>query len=1008
MNWYTYKNINSGYIALISTIIISAVLIGLTSMVSQSSFFSRFDSLNGEYKRISKGMAESCINLALLEIAQNPNTPSVTDKQIGSVGCRYTITNPLSYISNKKIVNIAAAAEYPLENGAFSKIEANFTVYDPTSQPPSKIVVNVYSYGNGAKSPSEFGPLKVDGIIVQSGQATIFPTGTYNISETTDSDYITSFSGDCNTSGDLTLGANEYKTCNIINTIKPKTASLTVIISSSDGTIPAYLYFNSSTYSPLHSSQKINIPASNLNSNGTFKDFPITIAAIPGYNVSDWAGSVNDSGDSVCFGGYNDGMVEIKQGDNIVCAIAFSKQLPPADTVLMLDRTGSMDPNGSENYLPDEIDAANALVNILDDFMTKIGIGVFGATPNDSIYSATMRQSLTTVYSAVTSAISSGLSSASGYTNLQSAINVSQSAFPNDGNDRAIVLVSDGITNRPGCSGGDPCSTAENSATTAANTSKNAGTEIYAIHFGDSDGYDFLASLATDSDVNYGNTTEAIEVKPTSNGTDSGAGWSNPQNAYSIGGGLATDSGNHKHRYYNFTDSGNNPLSSRISSGTTIKGIEVLADASISGSGSSSTFFTETFGTGQDDYSIDNWDEEGEDNDSTTLARQGQSSGIDSVSSSGERFAKIFEHEWICREVNASGMNNLSLSYEWRGDSDSNNSNDDGIVEYKPGSGSCSDITDWQQLQNHDLQSDSSWTTQQSFNLPSSLNDTTFRLRFRNNNNGSNGNEYFRVDNVQVSRAVSGSSTTCLLGVDLSWNQGNSGTWTTQKTLLLPNTMATLPSFGGPTDTWGRNWQSIDFSSSRFRVRVQDVDPGIGCDTSAVANLDYLRLKVYIASSGVNIEDENNDGDHFFISPTSEDLVDIFKTVAQEISAPSVGQLAPILVVVTQVNNASGTASKTASDFDININNPTNHVFSDDGTGTIFDNLNVGSYAITPEDDTDGEYTHSMSPECVGTIAASQTKTCVVIYTSNPPPPPPIEIQQNIDVNSWHEVPISN
>ena len=65
-----------GYIALISAIIISVVLLGLATAIGQSTFFSRFNALNREYKRISLGLAESCVHAALSKISKTTTTLS--------------------------------------------------------------------------------------------------------------------------------------------------------------------------------------------------------------------------------------------------------------------------------------------------------------------------------------------------------------------------------------------------------------------------------------------------------------------------------------------------------------------------------------------------------------------------------------------------------------------------------------------------------------------------------------------------------------------------------------------------------------------------------------------------------------------------------------------------------------------------------------------------------------------------------------------------------------------
>ncbi len=65
------KTKESGFIALMSTLILTAVLVGVMFTANTSSFYSRYDALGAEFKRVSLGLSESCSNAALLKIAQN-------------------------------------------------------------------------------------------------------------------------------------------------------------------------------------------------------------------------------------------------------------------------------------------------------------------------------------------------------------------------------------------------------------------------------------------------------------------------------------------------------------------------------------------------------------------------------------------------------------------------------------------------------------------------------------------------------------------------------------------------------------------------------------------------------------------------------------------------------------------------------------------------------------------------------------------------------------------------
>jgi hypothetical protein len=69
-NLYNLKN-QRGYIALMSAIVISGILIMLTFILSLTTMFARFNILDAEYKKKSLGLAEACADMALLKLAGN-------------------------------------------------------------------------------------------------------------------------------------------------------------------------------------------------------------------------------------------------------------------------------------------------------------------------------------------------------------------------------------------------------------------------------------------------------------------------------------------------------------------------------------------------------------------------------------------------------------------------------------------------------------------------------------------------------------------------------------------------------------------------------------------------------------------------------------------------------------------------------------------------------------------------------------------------------------------------
>ena len=106
----------NGYIALMSSIIIALVLLGLTFSVSTSGYFSRFDVLNSEFKRVGLGLAESCVNSALLKMAQNyayAPAPSGDVIAVGNQSCtiRGVTYGPEDPITHQKIATIETQAQ---------------------------------------------------------------------------------------------------------------------------------------------------------------------------------------------------------------------------------------------------------------------------------------------------------------------------------------------------------------------------------------------------------------------------------------------------------------------------------------------------------------------------------------------------------------------------------------------------------------------------------------------------------------------------------------------------------------------------------------------------------------------------------------------------------------------------------------------------------------------------------------------------------------------------------
>lgn len=92
------SNKNGGFVALVSAVIISLVLLTLIVGTGERGFSSRFNILNSELKAMSSGLAEACVETAILKLAENdtytinPATPEWIP--VGDQGCEISSVDP--------------------------------------------------------------------------------------------------------------------------------------------------------------------------------------------------------------------------------------------------------------------------------------------------------------------------------------------------------------------------------------------------------------------------------------------------------------------------------------------------------------------------------------------------------------------------------------------------------------------------------------------------------------------------------------------------------------------------------------------------------------------------------------------------------------------------------------------------------------------------------------------------------------------------------------------------
>lgn len=83
-----------GFIALVTAIALSLILLVVTVTLNQSGFLTRSTLLDSEYKERSSALAEGCVDTALLKLAADPNYIGLETITIGSDSCSILSVSP--------------------------------------------------------------------------------------------------------------------------------------------------------------------------------------------------------------------------------------------------------------------------------------------------------------------------------------------------------------------------------------------------------------------------------------------------------------------------------------------------------------------------------------------------------------------------------------------------------------------------------------------------------------------------------------------------------------------------------------------------------------------------------------------------------------------------------------------------------------------------------------------------------------------------------------------------
>ncbi|MBI2592679.1 MAG: hypothetical protein HYW37_00760 [Candidatus Colwellbacteria bacterium] len=109
----------SGYIAVTTSIILSFLILLISTSLGFGTWFSRIGSLNFSFKSISYFLAESCLDVARLKLAQSDSYAGNENVTVGTYQC--TI-KPITSPSGQKVITTQAKV-----NGATTNLKLTIT-----------------------------------------------------------------------------------------------------------------------------------------------------------------------------------------------------------------------------------------------------------------------------------------------------------------------------------------------------------------------------------------------------------------------------------------------------------------------------------------------------------------------------------------------------------------------------------------------------------------------------------------------------------------------------------------------------------------------------------------------------------------------------------------------------------------------------------------------------------------------------------------------------------------
>jgi len=1037
-----------GYIALISAIIISFILIAVVFVANTSGYFSRFDSQNGEYKRIALGLAESCANTALLKVAYDPSyIPPVGGEtvSVGSQTCTIkSMDNPSTYdSSNKKTIVVFAEGQY---QQAFSSVSVASTVLDPNHAPAAHaaltvIVQTVNNYG-GTAQPGSFtvdvsanNPTQSTFLGASSGTTVFVEPGAFNITITPLANYHTDYlnsSYPYSCSG--TASVNQSYVCIITNTDLPTTFSLTAAANITRAyqvePLPSDLQLTLS--GPVNLSMTSGAPVSNLPQGS----FSVSLTGVPsGYTVSPWGEDCAASGAV----SWAPGQKRYK-----TCAINIVEDPPPVSNqaaLTIVERVlnyngGTAQPadftvnvwavnptqttfpgqDGSGTTIlidPGDFDVTQpALVNYKNPQYLNSGdpylcagtavagksylclitnydiASTFTLTPTVNIqraYGVAPVPSYTLTLSGppgpqvLTSGVAVSNLPQGAYTISISGIpptySVSQWGPSPDCSPTGAVTWSPGdkryktctiniVENPPPFHDIDTVMMLDRTGSMWTNSAyipdeKAAAKSLLNLFNGltPPKPYVGVGVFANDSNVSamipatgyltnsYGSETSGSTAAKFPTAVHAPNYWTNASNAFSNDAVYATDATNaHQQGYSTFVLS--------VPAGAVIDGIEVKGIGKVSsGAG--------TLGVNLSWNNGGNWSNQK--TASLTTSRTPFTLG-GAADNWGRTWASgdFSDGNFVLRVENRSTTGiTVSLDYIT-------------VKVYY----SAAYATNLYAAINSGLASSRGGT-----DLSAAISVSNIELNGSRHISGHK--KYLILISDGQPTLPNGHGTTINLA-DINAAYASADSAKTNKGAANDYVTEIYTIFFGNTVSLPNSENSRDFLAELATglTLVSGHQPGSHNDTGNSSNLALINL-------------ENDDGDNFFIAPTSDKMTEIFNKIGTEIIsavAPPAATKGTLNVITHVINNGGHT--KTASDFAIAIggSNPVPAAFSGAEAPGITVTIDPGTYSVT--ENTDSDYVETIDPQCSGTISAGQEITCTMINDdiapiATPPPPPP-------------------